>query len=349
MTGFVKRLFLGMLGVVLMGCELSLRLFTKRAYKGPKSDHFNGRYFFNPHVSRRKFGDFLKWMLTRQPVPWPEKRIAARYHPQPQPFVTSGMQATFINHSTVLIQWDGVNLLTDPVWAERCSPFKNIGPKRIHEPGIGIDQLPPIHFILLSHNHYDHLDIHALRTICARFHPKIITGLGVKMVLNKHGIDHVVELDWWDQYLLTKDLTCTFTPAQHFSSRGLGDRDFTLWGSFFIQGPSKALYFAGDTGYGPHFKEIKKRCGVPSLALLPIGTYEPRWFMRPVHMSPVESVQAHIDLGSRQSMGIHFGTFNLSDEGLYDPPKLLREALKRNGLEETAFWVMEPGEARSVR
>lgn len=341
-----KGLSIGFLSLVLFALDLFLQLFFSKPYQGQRSDHFNGRRFFNPHVPRRRFLDFLTWTITRTPRPWPkEVPQKTKYMPPPLKYDHAGhMLVTFINHSTVLIQWDGKNILTDPVWSERCSPFKHIGPKRVHQPGVTLENLPPIDIILLSHNHYDHLDVKTLKIITKKDHPLIITGLGVKALLNRHNIRNVVELDWWQKHTIEEKFVVTFTPAQHFSSRRFGDRDLTLWGSFFVQGTENALFFAGDTGYGPHFKQIKDRCGIPSLALLPIGIYEPRWLMEPIHMSPEDAVQAHFDLESQQSLGIHFGTFELADEGLYDPPHMLREAMKKHGLQESSFWILEPGE-----
>ncbi|MGK5594348.1 MAG: MBL fold metallo-hydrolase [Parachlamydiaceae bacterium] len=301
------------------------------------NDHFDGQKYFYPGSKPTSFFAALTWMLTRKPKPWPKffsiipTKPALAIHDS-LPFIT------FVNHSTVLIQWHSINILTDPIWSERASPFSWIGPKRVHPPGIRFSDLPPIDLIFLSHNHYDHLDLRTLQTISSQYQPLIITGLGNKNFLLKRGIARVKELDWW-QELSFKNLNIAFTPAKHFSARWPWDRNKTLFGSFVISDGKTQVFFAGDTGYDSHFKEIRKRFGATHLAFLPIGAFEPRWLMEPNHLAPWEALQAHDDLQSAVSMAIHHSTFPLADES-FERPKDLINALKG----KRQFIVLNPGD-----
>jgi L-ascorbate metabolism protein UlaG (beta-lactamase superfamily) len=255
---------------------------------------------------------------------------------------------TFINHSTVLLQIGTLNLITDPIYAKRASPFSFAGPKRAHPPGIRFDDLPPIDAILLSHNHYDHCCVRTLRRLLERDRPAIYTGRGVRPLLESVGFEQVVEMNWWECIELRPDTMLTYVPARHFSGRGLFDRNKTLWGGFFLTAPEAKVYFAGDTADGPHFEAIRERLGTPDLALLPIGAYEPPEIMKPVHTNPEEAVDAHLRLGARHSVAIHFGTFPLTDEGQWDPPERLDRALSAAGLTGNDFWVLDFGEGRDL-
>jgi L-ascorbate metabolism protein UlaG (beta-lactamase superfamily) len=314
-----------------------------------KSDHFNGKEYYNPHVNARGIKEVLHWLWNRNVAPWPHRKIK----PQPVKFQKAAvgeLWVTFINHSTVLIQVDGWNILTDPIWSKRASPFARLGPQRVHEPGINFSDLPPIDFVLVSHNHYDHLDIATLKSLEKKYHPHFYTSKGNQPLLESIGLKKVKEFDWWESIKLSysreAELYCV--PAQHFSGRGIFDRNKTLWSGFVFKSLSKTIYFAGDTGYSHHFKEIQKRLGCPTLALLPIGPFKPEWFMHPVHLSPKEAVQAHCDLSSKQSLAIHFGTFQLGDEGIDEAPLELEKELKKQGLSLHSFWVLNPGEGRKV-
>ena len=233
---------------------------------------------------------------------------------------------TFVGHATFLIQVGPTNLLIDPVYAERASPVSFAGPRRVRAPGVRFDELPNISVVLLSHNHYDHCDLRTLRALDRRFQLRVVAPIGNSRLLRSAGIRHVEEIDWWE----TADsapLPITLTPAQHFSSRGIFDRNRALWGGFLIEAAGRRILFAGDSGYGPHFREIAVRLGPIDLALLPIGAYEPRWFMKDIHMNPAEAVQAHLDLAARQSLAMHFGTFQLTPEGIDEPVRELAKAL----------------------
>ena len=248
---------------------------------------------------------------------------------------------TFIGHASFLLRFPGLVVLTDPVFSDRCSPVPWAGPRRAHPPGIALDALPPVDLVVVSHNHYDHMDIPSLRRIAARGTRHAITSLGNARRLREAGFDTVEELDWWDT-ASAGPMRVTATPARHFSRRGLFDGNATLWSGFDLQGPGGHVLFAGDSGAGPHWRAIHDQLGAPDLALLPIGAYEPRWLMAPVHMNPAEAAQAHRDLASRQSVGMHFGTFQLTDEPIDAPV----HALADTGVEH--FTTLSIGETRLV-
>lgn len=252
--------------------------------------------------------------------------------------------ATFINHSSFLLQIGGMNLLTDPVYSERVGPWNFGGPRRSRPPGVAFDQLPRIDCVLLSHNHYDHLDVATLRRLQRRFDPLFVISLGNEGFLRRKGFQKVVELDWWESHTIQSRLQVLLTPAQHFSSRHLFDRDRTLWGGFAVTAGARRIYFVGDSGYGEHFKLIGQKVQPIDLALIPIGAYEPRWFMKYAHVDPDEAVQIHLDVQPRLSVGMHFGTFQLTDEEVHAPPRQLREALVRRGVAAEQFIVPEFGQ-----
>jgi L-ascorbate metabolism protein UlaG (beta-lactamase superfamily) len=260
----------------------------------------------------------------------------------------SDLRVTFVNHATVLIQTAGLNILTDPIWSERCSPVSWAGPERVRPPGIRFENLPPIDVVLISHDHYDHMDLPTLRQLDEKFHPRFFTGLGNAAILKDGSIPGANELDWWQSTELTPGVRLTAVPAQHFSNRGLTDRNNTLWEGFVLEGPAGAVYFAGDTGYGPHFSEIHQRFGPIRLAMLPIGAYDPQWFMGGIHENPSQAVQAQRDLGASTALAIHFGTFALADDGQDEPIQALRAALRRAGPLQPRFWVLGFGEGRDV-
>lgn len=326
--------------------------FSAPGYQGPKSDHFDGVRFHNDRPALEQgFGAFVKWVGSRKPGPW---RAYQEFPPGPPPPYRVGdgeLRVTFVNHSTVLIQLDGLNILTDPIWSERCSPVSFAGPARVRPPGIRFEDLPPIDVVLISHSHYDHLDVPTLRKLQHAFRrgPRIFSGLGNSLFLEQARVRRAKDLDWWQSVDLGHGVKLTAVPAQHFSNRGLFDRMQTLWSGFVLQGRGGSVYFAGDTGYGPHFTQIRERLGSPTVALLPIGAYEPRWFMGPVHTAPEEAVKAHQDLGARHSVAIHFGTFRMADDGQDEPVETLRADLAAKQLGDDVFWVLGFGEGRDVR
>ena len=305
----------------------------------PPSDHFDGKRFFNPGdaPARRGLPQVLRWRLTGDRARWPAS-VAPEVHLPPPATVAPGQVAvSFVNHSTFLLRFAGATVLTDPVWSERCSPLAWLGPKRVRPPGLPLETLPRINLVLLSHNHYDHMDLRTLRTLRAH-DPEVVTTSGNGGKLRRLGL-RVVELDWWEA-TEAAGLRITATPARHFSRRTPFDQNRSLWGGFFLNG----VLFAGDSGAGPHWAAIRTRLGAPDLALLPVGAYEPRWLMGPVHMNPAEAVQAHLDLGARHSVGMHFGTFQLTDEAIEAPEEALRRAAER--LDPRAFVMLGFGETR---
>jgi L-ascorbate metabolism protein UlaG (beta-lactamase superfamily) len=312
-------------------------------YSGPPGDHFDGRHFFNPGApAGRSFADFLRWQRTRHAVAWPrwrENRIAPAL---PDALAADEMAITFINHVTFLIQFPGLNILTDPVYCERASPVQWAGPRRVHAPGLAFERLPAIDLVFVSHNHFDHMDLSTLKRVAAAHGPLFLTGLGNGSFLRQQGIAPVVELDWWQQTSL-RGVQLMFTPAQHWSTRGPGAKNRTLWGGLWIAG-QRTIYFAGDTGYSPWFAELRGRCGPPELALLPIGAYEPRWFMCDQHMNPDDAVRAHLDLAAHTSVAMHFGCFRLTDEGIDEPALELEHACRVHELAPQVFHVPHPGQ-----
>jgi len=319
-------------------------------YTGPISDHFDGERFHNlKRTHRARSKDARKWMANRKVGPWREYQ---NHPPGPSPPPRVGMgqlRVTFVNHSTVLIQMDGLNILTDPIWAARASPVSWVGPPRVRPPGLRIEDLPPIDWVIISHNHYDHLNTPTLKHLNRKFRPRFLTGLGNARLLNRHGIQNVTEIDWWDTVSFSDEVKATGVPAQHFSARGLFDHNRTLWLGFVIEGPAGKVYFAGDTGVGPHIQQIRDRFGPLRLALLPIGAYKPRWFMRRVHLTPRDAVEASMTLEAQTSMGIHFGTFKgLADDSQDDPVNDLNKALKELDVSPERFWVLDFGEGRDV-
>lgn len=288
----------------------------------------------------------LRWLVTRRAAPWPAE-VPNRGTPALAEAVAPGQVAvTFINHSTFLLQTHGLTWLTDPVFAERASPVTWAGPRRVRRPGLALDDLPAVDVVLLSHNHYDHMDVAALSRLETRCHPLVVTGRGNRATLSRHGLGRVVELDWDESIRIAEHASVTFTPAQHFSARTPFDRNRSLWGGFHIEVDALRVYFAGDSGYAGHFRDVHARFGAPHLALLPIGAYEPRWFMQVAHLNPAEAVQAHLDLGAARSVGMHFGTFPLTDEAIDEPAAALAAAREAAGLDAEAFTTLEFGETR---
>lgn len=323
---------------------------SKPGYEGPKSTHFNGTTFVNPgDVPSKGFFDVMKWYLQREQGEWkeiPESEIT--YAPKPADAVVEGMVITYVNHSTFLIQTAGVNILVDPVWSDRVSPFSFAGPKRFRPPGIRFEDLPPINLVLISHNHYDHLDIETLKNINSRFSPRFVVPLGVDLLLNQEGINNTFTLDWWESKPIDSDITVHAVQAQHFSARGLFDRDKTLWAGYVIDTPAGGVYFAGDTGYGGFFKEIGRRYDI-KVGLIPIGAYKPRWFMSPVHVDPEEAIQVHKDVGAEISFGMHYGTFPLADDGMKDPANDFAEAIQKPENRGVNFKLITEGDSFELR
>jgi L-ascorbate metabolism protein UlaG (beta-lactamase superfamily) len=344
---FFRHLALGLAALVLrpraQAAESVVRPF-------PVSDHFDGRRFFNPSGNNpRGLGALLRWQLSRKPGKWPKWVENTATPTLPASLAPAECAVTFVNHATFLLQFQGLNVLTDPIWSERCSPVSWTGPKRVRAPGVAFDALPRIDLVLLSHNHYDHLDLPTLRRLHSAHRPLIITLLGNRAFLAREGLDHAVELDWWQQHSPRPGLNVTATPAQHFAARGINDRMETLWGGFVLQAPAGRVYFAGDSGYFNGFTAIGEKLGPFDLALLPIGSYEPRWFMEPVHCNPGESIRIHREVRARRSLAMHFGCFPLADDSFEQPSTEFLAARQAAGLSADDFALPEVGATQRIR
>jgi L-ascorbate metabolism protein UlaG (beta-lactamase superfamily) len=306
----------------------------------PFARHFDGKRFFNPDAPQaRGFANVLRWKLTSRPEA--SARFVTDVQPSKPPSAVNGdeLRVTLVNHSTLLLQHNGSHILTDPIWSERASPLTWIGPRRHRKPGVRWEDLPGIDTVLVSHNHYDHLDLATLRRLANRGQTDFVVPIGVARLLRSQGIGPVHELDWGESLPLARG-TIHSVPALHFSARGIFDRNRTLWCGYVIEAAKRIVYFAGDTAFGSHFVHIRERFGAPDLALLPIGAYEPRWFMSPVHMGPEDAVRAHHTLGAGTSVAIHHGTFQLADDGLDTPKTRLRECIRGD-----SFLVLDNGQA----
>lgn len=314
----------------------------------PESDHFDGEVFHNLNEvkSEKSFLKFLKWRFTSKREEWPEWIEIKQQKIKNQRNAKGDLSVTFINHATVLIQFDGVNILSDPVYSNRTSPLTFAGPKRVKRPGVKFDDLPKIDVIIISHNHYDSFDVRTLERLIKRDNPVILFGLGNSYYLKEEFRTKNIELDWHDEYVFN-DLRFVFLPAKHWSKRGFSDLNKSLWGAFAIIG-SKQIYFASDTGYSDHFKNAQKQFNEFDLALIPIGAYEPRWFMKQAHINPEEAVIAHQDLKAIKSIAMHFGTFQLTNEAIDAPVKDLQKAKAKYGIKDDEFIVLKEGESIAI-
>ena len=306
--------------------------------------------FLNPggEMAGQSFDALFRLYRAGRGMPWPQGIVDP---PRPPPALPGPgeVAVTFVGHSSFLLRFHGgPTLLTDPIWSERCSPLSFLGPKRARAPALDWDSLPPIDAVLLSHNHYDHMDLPTLRRLPSD--TRILTGLGNAAFLAKQGIGAAEDLDWWDEAALPGGATATYLPARHFSARNIADRRRTLWGGFAVRTrDGGALLFAGDTATGPHLAEIGERVGPFGAGLIPIGAYEPRWFMRVVHIDPAEAVRARADLRVERAVAMHFGTFKLTQEGIDAPARALEAARDAAELTPEAFRVPGFGETLVLR
>jgi len=328
----------------------------------PPSHHRPEGGFRNPWPSAQLHGfvDFLKWSLVER------RRNPRRPDPDPRTFVRADpaftvpradpeqLTITWVGHTSFLIQIAGLNVLTDPVWSQRASPVQFAGPRRWVPPAIEFDRLPPIDVVVVSHDHYDHLDARTISRLAERYPAAVwYAPLGLTPFLKQRGARDIVERDWWEESTIgSLQLTCV--PAQHFSGRTLGRRDRTLWCGWTLRSPHRSLFFAGDTALHPEFVTIGQRCGPFDLAILPIGAYEPRWFMGAVHMNPEDCIKAVAQLSEGQQgqrlavAAAHWGTFKLTDEPMDEPPARMRELWQASRFEPNNLWIMRHGETRNV-
>jgi L-ascorbate metabolism protein UlaG (beta-lactamase superfamily) len=295
----------------------------------------------NEEAAGKSFRDFLKWTFTNKK---PELVTIDSSDEWKELDSGSTDYMVWIGHATYLINKDNLTILTDPVFSKRASPVRFAGPKRLIPPAIPIDKLPPIDVVTVSHNHYDHLDIRSLKAI-HETNPEAVflVPKGDRRRLERRGIENVIEFLWWEEIEI-KGSKFTFTPVQHWSARGIADRNKSLWGGWFMNLKTETIYHAGDTGYSKDFIETKKRLGSPSISLIPVGAYAPRWFMKTNHVNPPEAIQIAIDLESKRNFGMHWGTFQLTDEEILEPPKLLKESLRDQGLPDNFFNILRPGQ-----
>jgi L-ascorbate metabolism protein UlaG (beta-lactamase superfamily) len=320
----------------------------------PDKPHHTPTGFRNNYANPEP-GNFWKWQFERLQNGVPAIPEGGWTFPVDKPDAAylkanrTATTVTWIGHATVLLQVAGLNILTDPVWSERASPFTFVGPKRWVPPALPLADLPPIDIVLVSHNHYDHLDEATVVQLAGQpgGPPRFYVPLGVDAWFRERGLPVHATMDWWDRQD-DGPLAVHFVPAQHWSARSWWDRNETLWGGFVVEAPGFRFIYTGDTGYSPDFSDIRRRYGAFDLAAMPIGSYEPRWFMGPVHVNPAEAVQIHRDLGAARSLGVHWGTFLLTDEPLDEPPRKLDEALAASGLSRDDFWVFRHGETRTL-
>lgn len=310
-------LMMGFIVFIILICAYYQFAFVKY-YKGKPSTHFNGIKFFDPEANFKKtFWDVLKWHFTRKPSAWPDKVPLEVFDVPPKRVMGSELRISNVGHVTFLIQTEGLNILTDPVWSERVSPFQFVGPKRVIAPGIKFEDLPPIDVVWVSHNHYDHLDLETLDRLWKAHKPRIMVPLGNETIIKKYNPKIAVEaFDWGEKVTVGDKLSFHFEPMQHWSARGLLDRNKALWAALNIKTPAGNIYFIGDSGYGEgrYFKKAKEKFGQFRVALLPMGAYEPRWFMKYAHMNPEDMVKAYIDLGEPFTIPSHYDVFKLTDE-----------------------------------
>jgi L-ascorbate metabolism protein UlaG (beta-lactamase superfamily) len=332
----------------------SVWLSRMKTYSGQASDHFDGERFFDPDgVPPKSLGDILRWQFGRgrQRAAWPDW-APSPFSDRPPPRVDGGkVRFAFVGHASWLIQTAGLNILVDPVWSTRVSPFSFAGPRRHNDPGIDFAALPQIDVVLVSHGHYDHLDMTTLSRLAKTFAPRVITPLGNDVTMRE--ADSAIKaqaFDWHDRVELGNNIAVTLVPTRHWSARGLFDRNKTLWASFVLETPSGKLYIVCDSGYGDgkHFRRVAAAHGPLKLAILPIGAYEPRWFMRDQHMNPEDAVKALADCGAEQALAHHHGTFQLTDEAIDAPANALGEALDAAKLPREKFAVLKPGEVWQI-
>ena len=297
-------------------------------------------------VIPKTLGDVIEWRMTRDPSPEPiDIKVSNEWQSLD---AKSTHYAIWIGHATYLLNTGDVTVLTDPIFSERASPVGWAGPKRLIPPAMSLEQLPSIDVVVISHNHYDHLDLPSLKVL-QKNNPNLVflVPQGDKTLLDSHGLSNVSEFRWW-QNIQINQTEFTFTPVQHWSGRGITGRNTSLWGGWFLKSPSLSVYHAGDTGYSNDFVVTQKRLGTPDVAFIPIGAYKPRWFMKNQHVNPAEAVRIALDLQTTRSFGMHWGTFVLTDEPIIEPRTMLGQVLKERNLAPDFFIAPAPGAILSI-
>jgi L-ascorbate metabolism protein UlaG (beta-lactamase superfamily) len=321
-------------------------------YRGPRSDHFDGTRFFNPDGHKpRNLRDLLKWQLGGGRARWPHAFQSPFPHAHPETAVAEGMlRATMVGHASLLIQAPGLNILTDPVWSRRVSPLSFIGPQRVNEPGIAFADLPKVDIVLVSHNHYDHLDLATLARLRQAHDPLVVTPLGNDVIIRVAVPEMRIEVGDWGDTIRTAAATIHIEPVHHWSARGTRDRLMALWCGFAVETRSGKLYVAGDTGFhgGRNYSAAAARHGGFRFAVLPIGAYEPRWFMEAQHQNPEEAVEGMLLCKAEFAAGCHWGTFHLTNEPVAEPRDRLLAALDARGVARARFRPMLPGEVWDI-
>ncbi|MBL0374776.1 MBL fold metallo-hydrolase [Rhizobium sp. KVB221] len=333
--------------------QKSTKRVRNRYYEGPKSNHYNGTRFFNPGgIAPLGFRAFFQWKSRDRPEVWPKFYPSPFSPAKPEALIGgSDLRVTMIGHASLLIQVAGLNILTDPVWSDRVSPFAFIGPKRHNAPGLAFDDLPPIDVVLVTHNHYDHLDVSTLKALHRRHAPHIVTPLGNDTIIRRAIADARISVtDWGDETRLQNDVTIHTEPCHHWSARGSRDRRMALWAAFVIETPAGKIYHIGDTGFhdGINYRAAAEKHGGFRLANLPIGAYEPRWFMQGQHQNPEEAVEGMQLANIAHAAGHHWGTFQLTNEAVDAPLRALEQALAARRIEPARFRALRPGEAFDV-
>jgi L-ascorbate metabolism protein UlaG (beta-lactamase superfamily) len=350
-----RRILLTVLAGFASAAGLStIRASRMKTYDGPVSDHFDGVHFFDPDgVPPKSLGEVLRWQFggDRKRATWPEWAPSPHTDTPPPRVGADKVRLSFVGHASWLLQTAELNILIDPVWSMRASPVSFAGPKRHNDPGIAFDALPPIDIVLVSHGHYDHLDLATLSKLAAKFSPRVVTPLGNDVTMRSADSAIKAEgFDWHNRVELGNGVAVTLVPTRHWSARGLFARNKALWASCVLETPAGKLYIVCDSGYGDgkHFRRVAEAHGPLRLAILPIGAYEPRWFMKDQHMNPSDAVKALADCGATQALAHHHGTFQLTDEAIDAPAMALREALDEAKISREKFVALKPGQVFEV-